>query len=279
MHKLLPERDDVLREGRAPRHIRKFLMNVGGVNPWGENRYRLVRAECVMEYVGARWHDWDKGVEFLDQGGLQFSERKRKSTYLMRDPTNPSREVEIETDVPATVSIRETKPVRTVEEMRWIPRYSDLKGWLFQVWYPSSFYSPEHYRITVKGRPDLPLLGEFPSHGRYERQFITHVKDKGFVEALDSMPGESWMERAIQHHEAKLAANNSPNVEYRMLITMAEIQKARENYDRKVREEFELKCRERIQPLFSNSLEGGRIREQLARRCLEKGIKLGHVGN
>src|SRR5690348_6527766 len=98
--KLLPERDDVLLEGRAPKHIRKWLQRVGGVTPSGENRYRLVKAESVMVYVGARWHDWDQEAELLDQGGLEFSEKTRKSTYLMRDPTNPSKEIAIEADIP-----------------------------------------------------------------------------------------------------------------------------------------------------------------------------------
>jgi hypothetical protein len=278
MTTLLPERSDILPEGRAPKHIRKFLQAAGGVTPWGENRYRLVLAQCVMVYVGARWHDWSVNDDLLDQGGLEFSKETRKSTYLTRDPTNPRREIAIQADVPAFVRPKPNKPVRIIEEMRWIRRYPDITGWLFQVWYPSSYYSRQHYDVTVAGRPDLPLLGEFPARGQYERQFA-HMRGGKIHETFDKMPGESWMERAIQHHEAKIAKDASPNVEWRMLVTLNDMKKARETYERKEREEFEARVKERISPIFSNSLAGGRIREQLARRCLEQGIKLGHVGN
>lgn len=276
--KLLPERDDVLLSGVAPKHLRKWLQRVGGVTPSGENRYRLVKAECVMVYVGARWHDWDENAELLDQGGLEFSEETRKSTYVMRDPADHSKEIAIEADIPARVSVKDKHPIRIVEEMRWIRRYADIKGWLFQVWYPPTYYSREHYDVSVTGRPNLPLLGKFPNQGQYERQFV-HFRGDKFQETFDAMPGESWMERAIEHHERKLAENSSANVEYRMLITLNEMKLAREGYERKQREEFDLKMKERMKPIFSNTLEGGRIREQLARQCLEKGIKLGHVGN
>jgi len=275
---LKPERPDVLPEGRAPKHIRKFLRDVGGVNPWGENRYRLVLAQCVMIQQGARWHDWPDDTALLDQGGLEFSERTRKSTYIMRDPTDHSREIAVESDVPAFVGVKKNQPTRVVEEMRWIPRYTDVKGWLLQVWYPPSYYSREHYDMHVKGRPDLPILGEFPAHGQYERQFV-HMAKGAFHETFPTIPSESWMERAIQHHERKISEQSSPNVEYRMLITLRDMQKAREQYERKQREEYELKLRDRMSPIFSDTLEGGRIREQLARRCREQGIKLGHVGN
>jgi hypothetical protein len=277
MHPLLPERNDVLPDGRAPKHIRKFLRDVGGITPWEENRYRLVLAECVMVYGGARWHDWDKAAELTDQGGLRFS-GQRKSTYLMRDPTNHSREIAIEADVPAFVGVKPNHPIRVIEEMRWIPRYTDIKGWLFQVWYPPTYYSREHYEVTVKGRPDLPLLGEFPAHGQYERQFV-YMCEGELHETFPNMPGESWMERAIEHHEKKLAEDRSPNVEWRMLVTLRDMQRARLAYEQKQRAEFEAKVKDRISPIFSSSLEGGRFREELARRCLEKGIKLGHVGN
>lgn len=278
---LLPERNDVLPKGVAPKHIRKFLQDVGGVNPWGENKYRLVIAECVMLYVGARWHDWKPGTGLLDQGGLEFSPETRKSKCVMRDPTNHSQTMVVEADVPAAVGLKRGNLERIVEEMRWITRYPDIKGWLLQAWLPSSYYSMEHYEVTVTGRPDLPLLGEFPAHGRYERQFFYLGKDGEQTETFPTMPGESWMERAIQHNERAIAekADQSPNKEWRMLTTLNELKAARQHYEQQERAKLEDQIKERIAPIFSNTLAGGRIREQLARRCLEQGIKLGHVGN
>jgi len=133
----------------------------------------------------------------------------------------------------------------------------------------------------VTGRPDLPVIGEFPSKGQYERQFFYLDQDGEKQETFRSMPGESWMQSAIEHHERKLAdkANESPNVEWRMLQTLAAIKKAREAYEASQRSEHDAKIKDRISPIFSKSLAGGRYREQLAQRCREQGIELGHVGN
>ena len=79
---LLRERDDVLINGIAPKHTRKFLQEIGGVTPWGENRYRLVLAECVMLYVGARWHDWAPNTDLLDQGGLDINMTEKEALDL-----------------------------------------------------------------------------------------------------------------------------------------------------------------------------------------------------
>jgi len=278
---LLPERPDVLPTGVAPKHIRKWLRSTGGVNPWGENRYRLILAQSIVVHCGARWHDWDANTPLEDQGGLEFSPETRKSTMVMRDPTDHTKTIAVEAEVPRAVQVKKTAPTRIVEEMRWIQRYPNDEGWMLQVWYPASYYSHEHYEVTVAGRPDLPLLGEFPAHGQYERQFF-YLDDKGEKhETFPKMPGQSWMERAIQHHESSLAkkANESPNVEWRMLKTLGEMKAARDFYAKQARAEFDAQIKDKISPIFSNSLEGGRYREQLAKQAREKGVVIGHVGN
>ena len=283
---LLPERPDVLPTGVAPKHIRKWLRATGGLTPWGENRYRLVLAETVLVHCGARWHDWDVNTPLEDQGGLEFSTETRKSKYVVRDPTDISKTIVVEADVPATVQVKPNHPVRVVEEMRWILRYPKDKGWMLQVWYPASYYVPEHYEITVAGRPDLPLLGEFPSHGQYERQFFYLDEKCEKHETFPTMPGESWMERAIQHHERSLtekmqqsAEVDETQVKWRMLKTLGEMKQARDHYEQQSRAEFDAKIKDRISPIFSNSLAGGRFREELAQRCRALGMKIGHVGN
>lgn len=278
---LLPDREDVLPIGVAPKHVRKWLRGIGGVTPWGENRYRLVLAQCLLQQQGARWHDWDVNTPLEDQGGLEFSPDTRKSKYVVRDPLNPAKHVLIEADVPALVQLKRAHPLRIVEEMRWIIRYPKDHGWMLQVWYSPSYYSREHYDVTVTGRPDLPVLGEFPSKGQYERQFF-YLDDKCEKhETFSTMPGQSWMQRAIEHHEHTLAekANESPNVEWRMLRNLSEIKEAREHYERQQQAEFQAKIKDRIAPLFSNSLSAGRYREELAERCRALGMKIGHVGN
>jgi hypothetical protein len=274
---LLPERNDILPEGVAPKHIRKWLRDVGGVTPFGENRYRLILAECAMLYCGARWHDWADDATLQDMGGLDFSGTK-KSKYAMPDPSDPTKTIIVEAEVPAMVGVKNAKLIRTVEEMRWIPRYDDktTKGWMLQVWYPSSYYSPEHYAVTVVGRADLPLLGEFPAKGQYERQFFYIYKGQKY-ETFPTMPGQSWMERAIQHHERTIAekASESPDRDWRMLSTLSEMQAARQNYERKQREEFDAKLKDAVSPIFSDSLNGVRIREDLAKRIRARGGKIG----
>jgi hypothetical protein len=70
------ERNDILPEGRAPRVVRKFLRQVGGLNPYGEDNYRLVLAQCVMILRGGEWWDWPEDTDIEDQGGITFSEEK-----------------------------------------------------------------------------------------------------------------------------------------------------------------------------------------------------------
>jgi len=286
MPNLLPERADILPIGVAPKHIRKWLQRAGGITPWGENRYRLVLAQCVMLNCGARWHDYVEGATLQDMGALEFSTETRKSNYVMRDPSDPTKSIVVEADVPQGVKVKQPAIQRVVEEMRWIPRLLGannevIEGWMLMVWYPPTYYSREHYEITVTGRPDLPVIGEFPAKGQYERQFFYLDQDGEKQETFRSMPGESWMQSAIEHHERKLAdkANESPNVEWRMLQTLAAIKKAREAYEASQRSEHDAKIKDRISPIFSNTLSGGRYREQLAQRCREQGIELGHVGN
>jgi hypothetical protein len=287
IHPLLPERHDVLTDGRAPKHLRKWLRDVGGVNPWGENRYRLVIAEKVMVYVGARWHDWKPNTVLQDQGGLEFS-GTRKSKNVMRDPSDHSKTIEVEMDVPAMVGVSQNSPIRVVEEMRWIPRYSDIKGWLLQVWYPPNYYAREHYEVHVEGRPDLPLLGEFPAHGVYERQF-THDEQRldgswHLAETFPTIPGQSWMELAIQHNERAITERGDVSVSdteraWRSLKHVAELQAARVAHERREQANAEAMLKDDISPVFGSSLESGRIREELAAKCRMKGIVLGHVGN
>lgn len=283
---LLPERPDVLPTGVAPKHIRKWLRSTGGVTPWGENRYRLVLAESVLLHCGARWHDWDANTPLEDQGGLEFSPETRKSTMIMRDPTDPTKTIAVEAEVPREVRLKKTAPTRIVEEMRWIQRYPNDHGWMLQVWYPCTYYSPEHYEVTVTGRPDLPLLGEFPSHGEYERQFFTLDENGEKLETFPSIPGQSWMERAIQHHEHSMAENtrqsgeiDETQLKWRMLKTLGEMKAARDHYEQQARAEFDAQIKDRISPIFSHSLAGGRYRDQLAKQAREKGVVIGHVGN
>lgn len=261
---LNPERNDVAIAGHAPGHIRRWLKKIGGETPWGENRYRLVLCQHVMLHQGARWHDWDVNVPLEDQGGLEMTTAE-------------------ETQV-GTAGVKHSKPTRVVEEMRWIRRYPKEEGWMLQAWYPSSYYSPEHYKVTVTGRPDLPLLGEFPSKGQYERQFFYIVAGIRF-ETFPTMPGESWMEQAIQHHERQIAERGtivdpeSPEYKVRMAKSLAEMDAARKAYETSERDKFEARIREKIKPIFSNTLEAGRIREKWAQSARAKGVILSHCGN
>lgn len=277
---LLRERDDVLINGIAPKHIRKFLQQIGGVTPWGENRYRLVLAECVMLYVGARWHDWAPNTDLLDQGGLDINMTEKEALDL-----SPA---ELQARMKAA-KVKPNTPERTVEEMRTLPRYSDITGWMLQVWYPATYYSESHYAVTVTGRADLPLLGKFPAHGQYERQFFYFEKGlDGKMrkrETFAHQPGESWMQRAIEHNEREISKRsgnldaNSTEQKWRTMIAIQEVQKARETYEASQRREFEAQMKDQTNFLFSSTEAAGRIREEVAQRCRAKGVVMGHVGN
>jgi hypothetical protein len=273
------EREDVLAAGYAPKEVRKFLAKLGGLNPYGEASYRMVLAQHVLIYRGNHWTDWPENSNLEDQGGLVFSEETKMVDTVVKTPAGIQK---ITAEVPAETYVSRVRPLREVDEMRWIPRYPHLSGWILQHWDPPSAYGSkeEWEKHTVKGRPDLLLLGNFPSKGDYEIS-AEWIEKSGAVAqcAFEKVPPFDWLERAIAQREYNRNQLVSANKDWRMLVRMHEFRNQQEKEARKRREMLEMKIREKIKPIFASSLEAGRIREQLAARARERGVVMGHVGN
>lgn len=278
-----PERNDVPPAGRPPDVYRRFLTRVGGVNPYGEPRYRLVLAQSVLVHRGGIWHDWPENTSVQDQGGLQWSERRKQIQEIVTD--NLKRKYKMTLEVPESVGISAQQPLRVVREMRWIPRYPHLSGWILQHWDPASLYGTRESwenLIVPGGPPRLQWLGDYPEHGAYELSCEWYDPQKGFcrLPGLPQLPPYGLLERSIQQRESAMHKHVSANAEWRRLTRLLEWQEQQEAEKRKRIEMLQKMYRDVTRTVFGSSLAAGRLREQLAKRANERGAGISeHVGN
>jgi hypothetical protein len=163
-------------------------------------------------------------------------------------------------------------------EMGWFRRYpkqrfkgdrEGIEGWILQEWNPAYIYGSqdEWYKQHVPGRKDLPLAGPYPVEGDYELRFPF-----GYPET----PSLSVLGLAINYAERtrEFWGGFTPKQRYEMRL---EHHKKRlilhEDF---LRNRDIAMIRDAMSPLWSNSLEAGRWREELARKA---GLSIGHVGN
>lgn len=121
-------------EYRGPqveKYLRKAIEMRGGVTRFGEPRYRLVLAHERFEQAGGKWHEWDENLGVNDRN------------YVNRHGQELN------------------KPLRVVEEMRWVPKYPQANVWILEKW-----LGPENYGA----RESWPYeqLGAYPEQGDYE---------------------------------------------------------------------------------------------------------------
>src|ERR1700690_2899994 len=130
-----PERNDVLRAGWAPKPLRRFLHKVGGDNPYGEPKYRLVKAECVQVMLGNVWVDWPEDTPIEQQDGLVFSEES-VIRPVMAKIAKSGTILKSLVEMPEGMNLSTTRAVRRVPEMRLVKRYPYHEGWMLQHWDP-----------------------------------------------------------------------------------------------------------------------------------------------
>lgn len=279
--RLKAERDDVLPDGRAPRNYRQFLRDFGGVNPYGEANYRLVRAEHVLITLGNLWTDWPEGTPIEEQDGLIFSdETTLVETFAKIKESNLTLKQLVE--MPKEMLPSSTKPLRRVAEMRTVKRYPNITGWMLQHWDPPELYgSREKWEGPhVPGFPNLPMCGPYPERGRYEQTNCWTTIEDGQLRVhsvfLRELPPFDKLEDAMLARERKREANrNVANQDWVRLIAVNEVMQIYEDERRKFREFVRLYCKDKTKHLFGSSLESGRMRNEMAARA---GIT-GHVGN
>jgi len=289
---MIPERDDILPAGRAPRHVRRFLARVSGTNPYGEPKYRIARADCIMEYVGGVWTDWPEGTPIEQRDGLQFTEQRVLLPHRL-----PGGKV-VYTSQPVRMEKTRIQPLRRIAEYRWIRKYPQCEGWLFQRWYPRTMYWSrpqwENTFVTEKVQeedargnlitvdrvvqPTMLALGPYPDRGCYET-FVEWVDDKGEINRVgySEIPSLSKLELAINkcEHDKLRYKDIAQTPQQRMAIRNYELAQAREAYEKKLEEERRAEIADAVKTVFSNSLEMGAFRTELATKAHVKS----HVGN
>lgn len=286
-----PERTDILAAGRAPRSIRKFLTHVSGLNPYGEPKYRIARADSIMMYVGGVWTDWPDGTPINERDGMQFTEQRVLLPHRL-----PGGKV-VYMNQPVAMEKTRVQPLRRIAEMRWIRKYPNLSGWLFQKWYPRSMYPSkpwwEAQLVTEKKQkevngalavvdeivvPHLSSLGPYPDQGDYET-FVEWLDENGDICRLgyEEIPPVSKIELAIlkTEHDRERYRDIAQSPEQRIAIRNYELMEAREAYQKKIDEERRAEIMDAVKTVFSGSLDMGAFRSKVAERA---GI-LTHVGN
>lgn len=230
-------RDDIRGVERCPSHVEDYLLSIGGATPFGEPMWRLVLARNVIWKV-AGGKIWDQNLSIAERGGFDVATGIPHQNRPLRDEAD-----------------------RLVEQQR----YPHIQGWILQRWFPPSAYSKSHWFAPENCLPDgTPKLGPFPEYGDYEMAGgpVERVPEK--QELYD------FISRYYQHLELRKGSVES---RIREAINAAEYERQRrEGQMRRFADEY---VRDKCSYLQSSSLESGRIREQVARRC---GITE-HVGN
>lgn len=253
------QRNDILPFARAPKGIEQFLVRVAGRNPFGEPVFRLAIAEGILKQVGAEFYKWPDGTGHLERGKLVDD-----NGLIMEEPP--------------------VKPLSITAEMRWVPKYPQLKGWVLEEWHPADkFGTREEWESrTVPGYDHLPVLGPYVPEGRYMLAMPNgwgqaargHENDPRF-KGHHGLPPVSVLKAAIEwiEHNRNYWASLTP-AQRRARWEDMDIQREelRKKYER---EKVMGGAREVCDIILSSSLEAARVRNEWAKAA---GIK-SHVGS
>jgi hypothetical protein len=272
------QRDDIISDGHAPKPIQLALAQVGGLNPHGEPRFRLVLAQCVMEWHGGEFIDWPKGTALQEQGGMVFAGTQLK-THRIKIPefTKP---LTIQAQVPVMVPST-TQPIRRFVGMRKVKRYPTIYGWILQMWRPAGHFGARHVweSFLYRGNPAILMLGPYPERGAYEiageRVERNHQGVFQTYDSWEKVPPISLLEDMIQFLECDRLKTLGASPEARMAMRLSEYQRRMRMLEEQEREQQLQFIRDTMKPYLGSSLAAGKMRTELADRA---GIKE-HVGN
>lgn len=123
----------------VPKYLQDFIRMRAGENKYGEPRYRLVWGPDRYEQAGGEWLEWEESLGVNDRNYVN-----RKGEAL-------------------------NKPLRIVEDLRWVQKYPVKDKWVLEKYLPSeSFGDPDTWFKAVSPSGKFPLLGKFPYEGDYE---------------------------------------------------------------------------------------------------------------
>jgi len=213
-------------ENDAPESYRKAMLRIGGANPHGKPKWRVVLAQnCTRKSSGVLHHLPTGEISVFDTDGRGRIHERR--------------------------SIGDRVESGTFE----LPRYP-VDGWIVERWFPPETWgTPETWAAQRSADGGRILASEFPSQGDY---FMT-------CGPFDELPELGALENAIQmwEHSYRNRPTNTLQVYKDLLDKEEQVREARRlklendlNYMRK---------NELVPVLKSGSLEAQRVRDDLQR--------------
>jgi hypothetical protein len=192
-----------LRFTQPPAYLSNALRVIGGVNPYGDPIYRLVRAEERLTPSGGTWITWDKRLTIKERNAQHNNPYSRKV------------------------------------EVRLIRRYGPATGWVLERWVPAKVYGPRERwyspasvggtLLYIRDGNELkyvPSQGEYPAHGDYEYTGYSFESHELSMETVRT--AVQIMKRGIE----KLPANPAARVARRAQIARAANEAADQAYDK-----------------------------------------------
>lgn len=211
----------------------RYLRAEYGDGFMGYPLYRLVYSAFVSTLSAGEWHDWDENLPVELRGQIVAGETGKELTA-------------------------ESRAERRVIEMRRVEEYAELyhtPGWILQRWMAPAYWgSPTEWNSRVVPGTDLPMLGPYPSRGKY--MLIAGP----FSEQPGKLYLDKWVERWNEMREEVLALEAGAYVRKRWYEAEQRDKLRNEKWHR----EASAANMTAMQPIFSTFLEGGRARQLAA---------------
>jgi hypothetical protein len=223
-------RDDLKGAVRAPAAIAEFLENYGGKTPNGEPIWRLVLCSSVYWKLAGNFKIWDPNVSLVERGGIDMWHGGKQF---------------------------DTRPLRVESGMVERRKYPHIEGWILQKWFPSTFYSKTFWEAPENAMFDgTPKLGPWPQFGDYELMSGPY----------DHVPATDKLREEISEYHNRIETAPA-SIEQRTLLAMAAAQDEEDASEQILNDKVDAFIRDRCTYIKSSSLEAGRIRTEIAKRC------------
>jgi hypothetical protein len=140
----------------VPRSLKSHLLRTGGVNPFGEPLFRVVRADFRTIRCAGEWAIWAENLSTDERGSLGISAAMKMATKGRPVP-------EIMEFLGATMKVTPEHVIRGFVDR---PKYG-LTGWIVEKWQPAATWgSPVEWNMYHwEGKS---ALGPHPRWGDYE---------------------------------------------------------------------------------------------------------------
>lgn len=162
----------------VPKELTDACRQLGGTNPFGENLYRVIRAEDRITQAAGEWNVWSDEVPVEDRGNLGIGEINKR-LYELREVTAAAERAGFEKDEIRKIArdmedemdgIMQDRlrlcPVKVIRGMDDIPLYP-FEGWMIEKWRPASFFGVPAQWEAFKFEGSN-ALGGYPHQGEYE---------------------------------------------------------------------------------------------------------------